>query len=97
MGCTHDIISSRNQTNLWMLGDSTGKMGEIMLSVKDFESRGRWIQGQGGEGVLIDLDDFEEMEYSDRIVNLCHVGLGKYEVEDDEGNHGYFYPVDMVV
>ena len=67
-----------------------------MLSVKDFESRGRWIQGQGGEGVLIDLDDFEEMEYSSRIVNLCHVGLGKYEVEDDEGNRGYFYPTDMV-
>ena len=67
-----------------------------MLSVKDFESRGRFIQGQGCDGFVIDLDDWEEMEYSDRIVNLSHVGLGKYEVEDDEGNHGYFYPVDMV-
>ena len=67
-----------------------------MLSVKDFEGRGRFIQGQGGDGFVIDLDDFEEMEYSDRIVNISHVGLGKYEVEDDEGNHGYFYPVDMV-
>ena len=66
------------------------------MSVKDFESRGRFIQGQGGDGFVIDLDDWEEMEDSDRIVNLCHVGLGKYVVEDDEGNHGYFYPVDMV-
>lgn len=66
------------------------------MCVKDFESRGRFIQGQGGEGFVIDLDDWEEIECSDRIVNLCHVGLGKYEVEDDEGNHGYFYPVDMV-
>lgn len=67
-----------------------------MLNVKDFENRGRWIEGQGGEGVLIDLDDFEEMEYSDNIVNLSHIGLGRYEIKDDEGNVGYFYPIDMV-
>lgn len=67
-----------------------------MHCVKDFESRGRFIQGQGGDGFVIDLDDWEEIECSDRIVNLSHVGLGKYEVEDDEGNRGYFYPADMV-
>lgn len=67
-----------------------------MYCVKDFESRGRFIQGQGGDGFVIDLDDWEEIECSDRIVNLSHVGLGKYEVEDDEGNRGYFYPTDMV-
>ena len=65
------------------------------MCIKDFENRGRWISGQGGEGVLIGLDDFEELEYATDIVNLYHIGLGRYVAEDDEGNMGYFYPLDV--
>ncbi len=63
-----------------------------MHCVKDFESRGRFIQGQGGDGFVIDLDDWEEIECSDQIVNLCHIGLGRYEIEDIEGDRGVFLP-----
>jgi len=67
------------------------------MGVAKFENNGRWIDGQGGEGYMVDLELFEEIECDGDIVNLYHDQLGRYAAQDIYGQTGYFYPVDLEV
>jgi len=67
------------------------------MGVAKFENNGRWINGQGGEGFLINLEEFEEMECNCEIINLYHDQLGRYAAQDVYGQTGYFYPLDLEV
>lgn len=66
------------------------------MCVKDFVEIGRVVSVESRECILIDLDDFEEMSYSESIETIFYKGQGIYEAIDIEGNRGLFYPVDMM-
>jgi len=80
---------------MFSLNVSIFDLKEFVMCIKNFEEIGRVINGQAGEGILIGLEDFEELEYSCEIVNLFHEKLGRYIAEDIDGNVGYFYPMDV--
>lgn len=65
------------------------------MSVKSFKEVGSVIVGQAGEGVLIDLDTFESMEYSEVIESIEYDQYGRYMVTDVHGSMEYFYPAEI--
>jgi len=67
------------------------------MGVKRFEDAGRWVNGQGGEGFIIDLDAFDQLWSDEKIVDVNYETLGRNRVEDVYGNIGYFYPIDLEV